>query len=161
MNMDEMISSEEDVVRPTHVEVDLGCLAGNLAAIRAYVGGAKVMTVLKANAYGHGLIPVAHHMVKHGADYLGVAFLEEGVLLRKAGISAPILVLGGIAGEQIPLFLKYDLTLTAPSVEKLLLIPVLLVLVLLVVSVMVPVLVSVLIHNLLFAVPEIYVVALN
>ncbi|MCW0216765.1 MAG: alanine racemase [Prosthecobacter sp.] len=122
MNWDEMISSEEDVVRPTHVEVDLGCLAGNLAAIRAYVGGAKVMTVLKANAYGHGLIPVAHHMVKHGADYLGVAFLEEGVLLRKAGISAPILVLGGIAGEQIPLFLKYDLTLTAPSVEKLLLI---------------------------------------
>jgi alanine racemase len=58
-------------------------------------------------------------MVKCGAEYLGVAFLEEGILLRREGITIPILVLGGIAGEQIPLFLKHDLTLTAPSVEKL------------------------------------------
>lgn len=110
---------DEEAVRPTHVEVDLGILAANLAAIRAHVGKARVMTILKANAYGHGLVPVARHMVRHGADYLGVAFLEEGILLRREGITAPILVLGGIAGEQIPLFLKHQLTLTAPSVEKL------------------------------------------
>ena len=110
---------EEQPVRPTHVEVDLSCLAGNLAAIRLRVGDAKVMTILKANAYGHGLVPVARHMVRCGADCLGVAFLEEGILLRREGITAPVLVLGGIAGEQIPLFLQHDLTLTAPSVEKL------------------------------------------
>ncbi len=113
------ICSDDDAVRPTHVEVDLGQLAQNLAAIRRHVGGARVMTILKANAYGHGLLPVARHMVKCGADYLGVAFLEEGILLRREGITTPILVLGGIAGEQIPLFLKHDLTITAPSVEKL------------------------------------------
>lgn len=110
---------EEQPVRPTHVEVDLSCLAGNLAAIRQRVGDAKVMTILKANAYGHGLVPVARHMVRCGADCLGVAFLEEGILLRRESITAPVLVLGGIAGEQIPLFLQHDLTLTAPSVEKL------------------------------------------
>ena len=113
------ICSDDDAVRPTHVEVDLGQLAQNLAAIRRHVGGARVMTILKANAYGHGLVPVARHMVECGADYLGVAFLEEGILLRREGITTPILVLGGIAGEQIPLFLKHDLTITAPSVEKL------------------------------------------
>jgi len=113
------IFSDEEAVRPTHVEVDLRSLAENLAAIRRHVGPAKVMTILKANAYGHGLVPVASHMLRHGADYLGVAFLEEGILLRREGITAPILVLGGIAGEQIPLFLKHDLTITAPSLEKL------------------------------------------
>ncbi|TDU66622.1 alanine racemase [Prosthecobacter fusiformis] len=119
MNPEAVIFADEEVVRPTHVEVDLDCLAGNLAAIRAHVGPARVMAILKANAYGHGLVPVAQLMVRQGADYLGVAFLEEGILLRRAGIRIPILVLGGIAGEQIPLFLRHDLTLTAPSVEKL------------------------------------------
>lgn len=113
------IFSDEEAVRPTHVEVDLSALTENLAAIRGRVQGAKVMTILKANAYGHGLVPVAKHMVQCGADYLGVALLEEGILLRNEGIFTPILVLGGISKEQIPLFLKHDLTLTAPSVEKL------------------------------------------
>jgi len=54
-----------------------------------------------------------------GAPYLGVAYLEEGVMLREAGVSTPILVLGGIIGNQVPLFLAHDLTLTASSVEKL------------------------------------------
>lgn len=108
-----------DVIRPTHVEVNLSCLTHNLAAIRAHVGEAKVMPILKANAYGHGLIEVAKLMVELGADYLGAAFLEEGLLLRQQGITTPILVLGSLAGEQIPLFIENDLTLTASSVEKL------------------------------------------
>ena len=111
--------ADDEVVRPTQVEVDLGKLAGNLAAIRSHCGGARIMPILKANAYGHGLLPVARHLVGCGADSLGVAFLEEGVQLRRAGITVPILVLGGIAGEQIPMFLRHNLTLTAPSVEKL------------------------------------------
>ena len=108
-----------DILRPTHVEVDLSRLAANLAAIRSHVGKAKVMPVLKANAYGHGLIEVANLMVSLGADYLGAAFLEVGLILRNQGITTPILILGGLAGEQIPLFLKHSLTLTASSVDKL------------------------------------------
>jgi alanine racemase len=58
-------------------------------------------------------------MVAEGADCLGAAFLEEGILLRQEGITAPVLVLGSLAGEQIPQFIQHDLTLTASSVEKL------------------------------------------
>ncbi len=107
------------VVRPTLVEVNLTRLTENLHLIREKVAPAKVMTILKANAYGHGLVEVARHMVACGADYLGVAVLEEGILLREQGITAPILVLGGIMGNQVPLFLQHALTLTASSVEKL------------------------------------------
>ncbi len=113
------IISQNGVVRPTFVEVDLSQIAANLAAIRRQIKGRKVMAVLKANAYGHGLVRIAQHMEALGADYLGVAFLEEGILLRDAGITAQILVLGGIIGNQIPLFLRHNLTITASSVEKL------------------------------------------
>jgi alanine racemase len=107
------------VVRPTLVEVNLTRLTENLRLIRQQVAPARVMTILKANAYGHGMVEVARHVVANGADYLGVAVLEEGILLREQGITAPILVLGGIMGNQVPLFLKYNLALTASSVEKL------------------------------------------
>ena len=113
------IFSDDDDVRPTRVEVDLDQLAQNLSAIRGYVGGAKVMAVVKANAYGHGIVPVARHLISCGADSLGVALLGEAVILRQAGITAPILVFGGIDEKQIPRFFKNDLTLTVPSVEKL------------------------------------------
>ena len=78
-----------------------------------------MMPILKANAYGHGLVRVAQLMQELGADYLGVAVLEEGILLRQNGISIPVLVLGGILGNQVPHFIKYDLTITASSVDKL------------------------------------------
>jgi alanine racemase len=107
------------VVRPTLVEVNLDRLSENFRAIQASVAPAKIMAILKANAYGHGLVKIARHMIALGADYLGVAVLEEGILLREQGIQAPILVLGGIRGNQVPLFLKHDLTLTASSIEKL------------------------------------------
>jgi alanine racemase len=107
------------LVRPTHVEVDLARLSANYRSIQQAVAPATVMPILKANAYGHGLVEVARHFSSLDAPYLGVAFLEEGILLREYGITTPILVLGGILGNQIPLFLEYDLTLTASSVEKL------------------------------------------
>ena len=115
---DPTISSNE-IVRPTLVEVDLNRLANNFEAIRQHVAPARVMPILKANAYGHGLLRVAQLMETLGADYIGVAVLEEGILLRQNGIRMPILVLGGILGNQVPGFLKYDLTITASSVEKL------------------------------------------
>lgn len=107
------------ILRPTQVEVDLDRLTANYEAIKGHVAPAAVMPILKANAYGHGLVEVARLMERCGAPYLGVAFLEEGILLREAGITTPILVLGGIIGNQVPLFLAHDLTLTASSVEKL------------------------------------------
>ena len=109
----------DDETRPTTLTVDLGALARNYSAIRAHVGGAKVMAILKANAYGHGLVPVAQHLEKLGAPYFGLAYLEEGVRVRQEGVQTPILILGGIVGRQIPRFLEYDLTLTASSVDKL------------------------------------------
>jgi len=115
---DPTISSNE-IVRPTLVEVDLKRLANNFYAIRQHVAPARVMPILKANAYGHGLLRVAQLMESLGADYIGVAVLEEGILLRQNGIRMPILVLGGILGNQVPGFLKYNLAITASSIEKL------------------------------------------
>jgi len=113
------ITHTAEVLRPTQVEVNLPRLTANYRAIQAHAAPAAVMPILKANAYGHGLVEVARHMQSLGAPYLGVAFLEEGILLREAGVTTPILVLGGIIGNQVPLFLEHDLTLTASSVEKL------------------------------------------
>lgn len=107
------------VIRPTVVEVSLARLTENLRAIEAAVAPAAVMPIVKANAYGHGLVEVARHLVAQGARRLGVAFLEEAVALREAGVTLPILVMGGILGNQIPLFLRHGLTLTASSIDKL------------------------------------------
>jgi alanine racemase len=108
-----------DELRPTYLEVDLSRLAANYRAIAARVAPARVMPILKANAYGHGLVEVARLLERVGAPYLGVAYLEEGIRLRQHGVRTPVLVLGGIVGSQVPRFLAHDLTLTASSVDKL------------------------------------------
>jgi alanine racemase len=105
-------------IRATWVEVNLTRLSRNLQAIRTHVAPAKVMIVVKANAYGHGLAEVSKHLSSQ-ADYIGVAVLEEGIFLRELGVTAPILVLGGIWGDQVPNYLQHNLTLTASSVERL------------------------------------------
>jgi alanine racemase len=105
-------------VRSTFVEVNLSQLSRNLQAIREKVAPAKIMIVVKANAYGHGLMEVSKYLDPQ-VDTIGVAVLEEGILLREIGVQTPILVLGGIWGNQIPAYIENDLTLTAPSVERL------------------------------------------
>ena len=107
-----------DSVRATWAEVNLGRLQANLKAIRAHVPGAKAMAVVKANAYGHGLVEVSKALEEQ-ADCFGVAVPEEGALLRRKGVTKPILVLGGVWGDQIPQFLDNDLMITASSVERL------------------------------------------
>jgi alanine racemase len=107
------------VRRPTVVEIDLARLTENFRAIQAAVAPAAVMPIVKANAYGHGLVPVARHLVGLGATTLGVAFLEEAVALREAGVTVPVLVMGGVFGDQIPVFLRHGLALTASSIDKL------------------------------------------
>lgn len=108
-----------DELRPTYLEVDLDRLAANYEVIAAHVAPARVMPILKANAYGHGLVEVARRLERAGAPYLGVAYLEEGIRLRQHGVRTPVLVLGGIVGSQVPRFLEHELTLTASSVDKL------------------------------------------
>jgi alanine racemase len=111
--------SLDEVIRPTHLIISLSALKDNFNKISAMAAPAKVMPILKANAYGHGLIRVAQLMQELNAASLGVAVFEEGILLRQRGISIPILVLGGILGNQIPLFLKHNLSITASSIDKL------------------------------------------
>lgn len=105
-------------MRPTTAYVDLDALENNVKAIRERVGSRQIMGIVKANAYGHGLARVAKELLRFGCDQLGVAFLEEGIALRKAGIQAPILVLGGIIGNQIQRFIEHDLMITAASAFK-------------------------------------------
>jgi alanine racemase len=104
--------------RPVYLEVNLSQLKRNIEAIRAYVAPAKVMPMVKANAYGHGVDGVAP-FIEPFVDYFGVAILEEGIHLRRLGITKPILVAGGTLPEQVPLFALHDLTLTGSSVELL------------------------------------------
>ena len=118
MSINEPVIAVGESVRATWAEVNLTRLSRNLQAIRAYVAPARVMIVVKANAYGHGLAEVARQLGPQ-ADYIGVAVLEEGIFLRNLGVKAPILILGGIWGDQVPQYLQHDLTLTASSVERL------------------------------------------
>jgi alanine racemase len=106
-------------LRPTLVNVDLNAMKTNVGQVRKHAGRARIMAVVKANAYGHGLIRTAQELLAFGADELGVAFLEEGIALRKAGVKAPILVLGGIIGNQVSHFIEYGLQITASSIFKL------------------------------------------
>jgi alanine racemase len=118
MSINEPVIAVGENVRATWAEVNLSRLSQNLQAIRAHVAPARVMIVVKANAYGHGLAEVAKQLGPL-ADYIGVAVLEEGIFLRELGVNAPILILGGIWGDQVPQYLQHDLTLTASSVERL------------------------------------------
>jgi alanine racemase len=77
--------------RPTWIEVDLAAIRHNVGALRP--PGTELMAVVKANAYGHGDVPVARAALDAGATWLGVALVEEGLRLRAAGVDAPILVL--------------------------------------------------------------------
>lgn len=105
-------------MRPTYLEINLDQLKQNIEAIRARVSPAKVMPMVKANAYGHGVDGIAPFIEPY-VDYFGVAIVEEGIHLRNLGIKKPILVAGGTLIEQLPLFLEHDLTLTASSTDLL------------------------------------------
>ena len=78
----------------TRLEVDLTALAHNFQYLKSKIPeNTLFMSVVKANAYGHGVVPVAQKLQELGTDYFAVAYVEEGVVLRDAGITKPILVL--------------------------------------------------------------------
>ncbi len=103
-------------IRPTYLEINLAQLRRNIDNIRDHVRPAKVMAVVKANAYGHGVDRVAPFIEPY-ADYLGVAIVEEGIHLRSIGVRKPILVMGPSLPEQVQAFLEHDLTMAVSSPE--------------------------------------------
>lgn len=104
-------------MRAAFAEIDLAALRQNIVAIKQRVHPAKVMAVVKADAYGHGAVAVANAALQAGAEYLGVALVEEGIELRQAGILAPILVFGGVMPDQISLFFEFNLEMTVYTRE--------------------------------------------
>lgn len=99
------------VGRPTWAEIDLAALAHNFHVIKNQVGpDTKILSAVKANAYGHGAIECARRLESEGCDWFGVALPEEGIELRAAGIMRPILCLGGFWPGQEVALLKHQLT---------------------------------------------------
>lgn len=107
-----------DVLRPAWVDVDLDALIHNLERIRARAG-TRLLAVVKADAYGHGAVGVSLALEAAGIDWLGVALLEEGAELRRAGVTVPILVLGTARPAKIALYRRYRLTPTVSSLAEL------------------------------------------
>jgi alanine racemase len=95
----------------------LSAIRHNLTVIRNEINSAKIIAVVKANAYGHGILRVAREAVQSGVEQLGVGVLEEGILLRRKGFTSPILVLGGVLMRQIERFLDHNLEITVSSLE--------------------------------------------
>lgn len=103
----------------TWAEVNLSNLEHNYRALRGMLPrGCRFVGVVKANAYGHGAIPVAKKLQELGAEYLAVACLDEAVELREAGIAAPILILGPTPTDFAAELLRYDLTQSVQDMES-------------------------------------------
>ncbi|MFD0588799.1 alanine racemase [Paenibacillus sp. GCM10027627] len=99
--------------RPTWAEISLDALRHNLKAVRdALPAGSLLMASVKANAYGHGAIEIAGAAERFGVDYMGVAFLDEALQLRRAGIQSPILVLGFVPEEGLELARENGITIS-------------------------------------------------
>jgi alanine racemase len=106
----------------TWLEVNKKAIGHNLAEIRKIIGNkVKLMAVVKSNAYGHGVVEIARIAVHSGADWLGVDSLIEALLLRKVGITAPILVMGYILKENLIKAIENDISLVVynkDTIEK-------------------------------------------
>ncbi|MBX9723480.1 MAG: alanine racemase [Candidatus Obscuribacterales bacterium] len=108
-----MISS---VRRDAWVEVDLNAIERNIAVIRSWLNpGTRLMTVVKSDAYGHGAAGIAEVLAACGADWLGVASIDEGCQIRATGVQLPILLLSPCPAWALPTALDADLTLTVTS----------------------------------------------
>ena len=97
-------------MRPSWIEIDLDAIEHNAAEIASQIAPASLCAVVKADAYGHGDIPVAEAAIRGGAAYLAVALVEEGVRLREADIDVPILVLSEPTLDEVGLIVAHGLT---------------------------------------------------
>jgi alanine racemase len=103
---------------PSWIEISLAQFKKNIAAIRQKIGNRLLCLPIKANAYGHGLCEIGKAAEEALVDYLAVAHLQEGIILRKHGIQLPILVLGAFNENQIPDLIKFNLEFTISSKFK-------------------------------------------
>lgn len=102
----------------TWVQVDLDAIAHNVRELKRCVGpGVKVMAVVKDNAYGHGAVPVSRVALENGASCLAVARVVEGIELRRAGIAAPILVLGYAPASTAGALVEHHIAPTVTTLE--------------------------------------------
>lgn len=109
---------EVKMLRPTWAEVYLDNIVHNIREIRRITDKkARVMAVVKADGYGHGAVEVARKVLGNGAERLAVAILDEGLQLRRAGITAPILILGYTPEGQVETAIEHDLALTVYTME--------------------------------------------
>ena len=109
----------DKLLRPTWVEISLSKLRRNVQRIRELAGARKVMAVIKADAYGHGAVPVAKCLAECGVDWFGVATVEEALELRAAGIHQPVLLLGGLYMSDPAHLIEYRLTPSISSTMRL------------------------------------------
>lgn len=105
------------MARPTRSIINLKQLSENFRAIKVHTNK-KVLCLVKADAYGHGLIPCSKTLEKAGVDYLGTATLEEAQTLREAGILCPILCVGVLPSDSAELCVKYSVDQAVSSVEE-------------------------------------------
>ena len=106
--------------RGVWAEINLNAINNNIKVAKKSLGeGVKLCAVVKADAYGHGSVPVAKESLAAGADFLAVALVQEGIILREAGIEAPILVLGSLVPEAAELCVKYDIAHACYDEERL------------------------------------------
>jgi alanine racemase len=104
-----------NTVHPAWIEIDMAAFRQNLSAVREKAKGALLCLTVKANAYGHGLVPMAKEAETWGVDRLAVAYLKEAVELRRSGIQCPVLILGAIHEEQIGDCLDFGLEFSVSS----------------------------------------------
>ncbi|MDD3852586.1 MAG: alanine racemase [Syntrophomonadaceae bacterium] len=104
-----------DNTRPTWAEINLAAVKHNLNQIRSSVGATRIMAVVKANAYGHGIVEISQLCQQEKVDFFGVATIEEALLLRESGITVPILVLGSVPVNSIRLLVASDIRATVFS----------------------------------------------
>jgi alanine racemase len=103
----------------TWVVIDLGKVSRNLRRIRQHIPPqVEILAVVKANAYGHGAVPVSKMALASGATMLGVGDSKEAIELREAGIRAPILILGALCEEEIEVIIDYDISCSVHSLER-------------------------------------------
>ncbi len=108
----------QKLLGPTWVEINLDAIASNVKNIKKLIGEKKeLMAVVKGNAYGHDILEIASEVLSNGATRLAVARLEEGIFLRKSGITVPILILGLTLKQQAELLVSYNITPTVSEYE--------------------------------------------
>lgn len=109
----------EEKARPTWIEVNLDAVGRNTSRVKKLMeDGVRLLAVVKGDAYGLGMVPVAHTVISHGADLLGVTHPDEGVILRNEGIDAPIFIFRPLLPGEEEVVINYQLISSISSLQQ-------------------------------------------